>query len=104
MQTTATHIFDHIHEWQQCHRMVKTYVPEQLLAEWFIKSLLPSIIEDVAKGGVVTEEQVITHAQYLDFIYTQFGMLYEKIPDSPRLEFSIPPILNQTGTLMLAMA
>ena len=43
--------------------MVKTYVPDQLLAEWFIKSLLPSIIEDVAKGGVVTEEQVIARAQ-----------------------------------------
>ena len=44
--------------------MVKMYVPDQLLAEWFIKSLLPSIIEDVEKGGVVTEEQVISHAQY----------------------------------------
>ena len=50
--------------------MVKTYVPDQLLVEWFIKSLLPSITEGVAKGGVVTEEQVISHAQYLDLIYT----------------------------------
>ena len=52
---------------------------------------LPSITEDVAKVGVVTEEQVIARAQYLDLIYTQSGMLYEKIPDTPRLEFSIPP-------------
>ena len=50
--------------------MVKTYVPNQLLAKWFIKSLLPSIIEDVAKGGIVIEEQVIARAQYLDLIYT----------------------------------
>ena len=64
--------------------MVKTYVPDQLLAEWFIKSLLPSIIEDVAKGAVVIEEQVIACAQYLDLIYTQSGMLYNKIPNSPR--------------------
>ena len=71
--------------------MVKTYVPDYLLAEWFIKSLLPSITEDVAKGGVVTEEQVIVRVQYLDLIYTQFGMLYEKIPEHPRPEFSIPP-------------
>ena len=71
--------------------MVKTYAPNQLLAEWFIKSLLPSIIEDVAKGGVITEEQVIARAQYLDLIYTQSGTLYDKIPDAPRLEFSIPP-------------
>jgi len=71
--------------------MVKTYVPDQLLAEWFIKSLLPSIIEDVAKGGVVTEEQVIARAQYLDLIYTQSGTLYDKIPDVPRPEFYVPP-------------
>ena len=71
--------------------MVKTYVPDQLLAEWFIKSLLPTITEDVAKGLVVTEEQVIARAQYLDLVYTQSCMLYDKIPDAPRPEFSIPP-------------
>ena len=64
--------------------MVKTYVLDQILAEWFINSLLPSITEDVEKGGVVTEEQVIAHAQYLDLIYTQSGTLYDKIPDAPR--------------------
>ena len=71
--------------------MVKTYVPDQLLAKWFIKSLLPSITEDVAKGGVITEEQVIARVQYLDLIYTQSSTLYDKIPDAPRPEFSIPP-------------
>ena len=74
--------------------MVKTYVPDQLLAEWFIKSLLPSITEDMAKGGVVTEEQVISRAQYLDLIYTQSGTLYDKILDSPKPKFSIPPKSN----------
>lgn len=90
-QTTATHISDHIHERRRRRRMVKTYVPDQLLVEWFIKSLLPAITEDVAKGGVVTEEQVIARAQYLDLVYTQSGTLYDKIPDTPRPEFSIPP-------------
>ena len=71
--------------------MVKKYVPDQLLAEWFIKSLLPSIIEDVAKGGVITEEKVISPAQYLHLIYTQSSTLYDKIPDAPRLEFYVPP-------------
>ena len=52
---------------------------------------MPSIIEDVAKRGVVTEEQGISHAQYLDLIYTQFGTIYDKIPDAPRPKFSIPP-------------
>ena len=58
----ATHISVHIHEWQRRRRMVKTYVPDQLLVEWFINSLLSSITEDVAKGGFVTEEQVISCA------------------------------------------
>ena len=83
-QTTTTHISDHIHESRRCRWIVKTYAPDQLLAEWFIKSFLSSIIEDVAKGGVVTEEQVIARAQYLDLIYTQSGTLYDKIPDAPR--------------------
>ena len=62
-QTTTTHISYHIHEWCHCRRMVKTFVRDQLLVEWFIKSLFPSITKDVAKGGVVTKEKVISHAQ-----------------------------------------
>ena len=102
-QTTATHISDHIHEWRRRCRMVKTYVPNQLLAEWFIKSLLPSITEDVAKGGVVTEEQVIARAQYLDLIYTQSGTLCDKIPMRLDRNFRFLPLLNQTKTLMPVM-
>lgn len=45
---------------------------------------MPIITEDVAQGGVVTEEQVIARARYLDLVYTQSGTLYEKIPDLPR--------------------
>ena len=30
----------------------------------------PKITEDVAKGGIVTKEQVIAQAQYLDLVYT----------------------------------
>jgi len=44
--------------------MVKTYVPDHLLVEWFIKSLLPLTTKDVAKGGVVIEEKFIARAQY----------------------------------------
>ena len=47
--------------------------------------------ERCGKGGVVTEEQVITRAQYLDLVYTQSDTLYDKIPDASRPEFSIPP-------------
>ena len=34
-------------------------------------------------GGVVTEEQAISHAQYLDLVYSQSEMLYDLIPQSP---------------------
>jgi len=63
---------------------VKVFIPDQILAEWFVNSLLPKIIEDVAKVGVVTEEQVIAQAQYLDLVYTQLSTLHEKIPDLPK--------------------
>lgn len=55
----------------------------------------------MAKGGVVTEEQVIARAQYLDLIYTQSSTLYDKIMDAPRPAFTFHLLLNQVGTLML---
>ena len=59
---------------------MKVFIPDQILAEWFVKSLLPKITEDVAKAREVTEEKVITQAQYLDLVYTQSGTLHEKNP------------------------
>ena len=51
---TYTHISDHIHEWRRHRRLIKDPILDQLLAEWFTKSVLPSISWDVATGGVVT--------------------------------------------------
>jgi hypothetical protein len=34
-------------------------------------------------GGVFTEEQAISHAQYLDLVYSQTGTLYDLLPDLP---------------------
>jgi len=59
---------------------VKVFILDQILAEWFVKSLLTKITKDVAKAGVVTKEQVIAQAQYLDLVYMQSGTLHEKIP------------------------
>ena len=56
---------------------------DQLLADWFTKSLLPPIARDVAMGGAVTEEQAISQAQYLDLVYSQSGTLYDLIPQAP---------------------
>ena len=35
-------------------------------------------------GGVVTEEQAISRAQYLDLVYSQSRTLYDLIPQAPR--------------------
>ena len=69
-QNTSTHISDHIHEWRRQKRVIKAPIPDQLLADWFTKSLLPPIARDVAMGGVVTEEKAITRAHYLDLVYS----------------------------------
>ena len=34
-------------------------------------------------GGAVTEEQAISHDQYLDLVYSQSGTLYDLIPHAP---------------------
>jgi hypothetical protein len=83
-QTTSVHISDHIHEWRRRRWLIKAVIPDQLLAEWFTKSLLPHIARDVAMGGVVTEEEAIARAQYLDLVYSQSGTLYELIPNATR--------------------
>jgi hypothetical protein len=40
--------------------------------------------KDIAMGGVVTEEQAISRAQYLDLVYSQTGTLYDFLPELPR--------------------
>jgi hypothetical protein len=63
--------------------LIKASIPDQLLADWFTKSLLPPISRNVAMGGVVTEEKAIAHAQYLDLVYSQSGTLYDLILQAP---------------------
>jgi hypothetical protein len=55
-QSTSTHIYDHIHEWRRIRRLIKVPLLDQLLAEWFTKSLIGPISRDVSMGGVVTKE------------------------------------------------
>ena len=62
-QTTFVHISDHIHEWRRRRRLIKVVIPDQLLAEWFTKSLLLQIARDVAMGGVVIEEECSIQVQ-----------------------------------------
>jgi hypothetical protein len=82
-QSSSTHISDHIHESRRRRCLIEVPIPDQLLVEWFTKSLIGPITLDVAMGGVVTEEHVISRAQYLDIVYSQTRTLYDLIPDAP---------------------
>jgi hypothetical protein len=64
--------------------LIKLELPDQLLAEWFTKSFVNKIGKDISMGGVVTEEQAISRAQYLDLVYLQTRTLYDLLPDLPR--------------------
>ena len=63
--------------------MIKAPILDQLLTDWFTKSLLPPISRDLSMGGVITEDQAISRAQYLDLVYSQSGTLYDLIPHAP---------------------
>jgi hypothetical protein len=91
-KSSSIHIFNHIHEWRRRRCLIKVPLPNQILDEWFTKSLVSPIAHDVSMGGVVTEDQTISRAQYLDLVYSQMGKLYDLIPDDPR------PSTNPTPT------
>jgi hypothetical protein len=83
-QTKGTHIFDHIHEWRRRRCLIKLELPDQLLAEWLTKSFVNEIGKDISMGGIVTEDQAISCAQYLDLVYSKTGTLYDLLPELPR--------------------
>jgi hypothetical protein len=91
-QSSSTHIFDHIHEWRRRRHLIKVPLPDQLLDEWFTKSLIGPISHDFFMGGVVTQVLAISCAQYLDRVYLQTRTLYDLIPAAPH------PSMNSTPT------
>ena len=62
---------------------MKAPISDQLLGDWFTKSLLPPISRDVAIGSAVTEEKAISQDQYLNLVYSQLRTLYDLIPLAP---------------------
>ena len=58
-QVTSTHISDHIHEWRRRRRLIKAPIPEQLLADWFTKSLLPPIARDVSMEALLPRNKLL---------------------------------------------
>lgn len=81
-QSTPTHISDHIHEWRRRRRLIKFEIPNQLIIEWFTKPFVPKIAKGISMGGCITEEQTIARAQYLELFYSQYGTLYDVLPNA----------------------
>jgi hypothetical protein len=84
-QTTADHISDHIREWRRRKSLIKVPIPPAFLLEWFLKSLVPQLSKDVTTSRVLFEEDAIMRAQQFELIYSQFGLLYNILPDVPCL-------------------
>ena len=62
-QEKATHISDHIQEWKRRKRLIKDYIPNEFILEWFLKSFQRDISKDVSLSGVFFEEHDIFRAQ-----------------------------------------
>ena len=65
-KSTSTHIYNHIHRWRRRRRIIKEKIPSQFLAEWFVKSLFPTLSKDVAISGAMIEEKLIQSSQQTD--------------------------------------
>ncbi len=48
------------------------------------------IAKDVSLSGEVIEEEVISRAQNLDFVYSQSGTLYNILPNATRSQLELP--------------
>lgn len=55
-QDIMTHISNHIHKWRCRHHFIKFEIADEFLNEWFKKSLVNKIANDIAMGECVTEE------------------------------------------------
>ena len=84
-KSTYTHISNHIHEWRRRRSLIKEEIPDQFLADWFVKSLLPTVCRDGAMLESMTKEKLIQSAIQMDLIYSQSGTLYDLIPHVARL-------------------
>ena len=78
-----THITNHIHEWRWHCSLCKIKLDDRIFLDWFLKTLLPPIAEDIAFECPQTEEETILKAQQFDLIYAQYGYLYTIILDVP---------------------
>jgi hypothetical protein len=64
--------------------MIKEKLPNQLLMDWFTKSLFPSISKDVTMVGMAYKEQYMLHDNNLDHFNSYYNTLYNIFPHAPR--------------------
>ena len=83
-QNTATHITNHIHEWQRHRILCKIQLDDKIFMDWFLKTFLPPIAKDVTSECPQSEEEAILKAQQFDLIYAHSRYLYTVIPYAPR--------------------
>ena len=61
-KSTSTHISDHIHGWRKGRRLIKAEILDQFLADWFVKSLFPTLSKYVSMSVAMTKEKLIHSA------------------------------------------
>lgn len=47
-QDKATHIYYHIQKWRRRKMLIRAYIPNEFLLEWFLKYLQPQNSKDVS--------------------------------------------------------
>lgn len=63
---------------------MKFWIPDQLLTYLFTTPFIGPTARDIDMGAWIIEEKSIVHAQYLDLVYSRYGMLYDVLHDAPR--------------------
>ena len=93
-------IMDHIHEWFWRYSLSKIKLDDSLFFDWFLKSLIPTIVKDITLEQPKMKEEAIILAQQYDLIYAQSTYLNFIILDTPCLGSSYPNQLRHLMPLM----
>jgi hypothetical protein len=81
------------------HSLCKEEITKEQCLDWFLRSLVSLISNNVASKFPQTEEEAIRKAQHYDLIYAQSGYLYTVLNDAPR---PIPFSQEKPGMSLLA--
>ena len=62
-QSNSTHKYDHIHEWRRHRMIIKAQIPNQFLADWFVK-MLDGITSEVNLNSIMRRELCTKHLSF----------------------------------------